>query len=73
MDHALGGTANDWQIVGVSIKPVAEAGGGPVAYAPNRNIQINYGGTFAGAGRGVFGRDRRPRGRWGSLRAARVI
>ena len=41
----------------------AAAGGGPVAYAPNRNIQINYGGTFAGAGRGVFGRRCR-KGRW---------
>ena len=54
------------------IEAVAGGGGG-IAQAPNRNIQINYGGTFAGAGRGVFGRVRRPRGRWGSLRAARVI
>ena len=62
------------RIGAVSVEAAGGAGpAGAVAYAPNRNIQINYGGTFAGAGRGVFGRVRRPRGRWGSLRAARVI
>ena len=66
-------TNNDRTVSLILTLKAAAAGGGGVAQTPNRNIQINYGGTFAGAGRGVFGRVRRPRGRWGSLRAARVI
>ena len=44
----------------------AAAGAAPPAQAPNRNINVWYGGSFSGAGRGSLGRRPRPHtGRWG--------
>ena len=56
------GTASSGEVTHILIDQVS-APSAP-AQAPNRNIQINYGGTFAGAGRGVFGRRQATRRRW---------